>query len=341
MLGFRSNIRFASSLLDVLECDAFQSEVVIMLRRLAAIVAVVLAAGSAEPVAVAAPNGKTLPRSQRVILSSVSARGGFTESAIEVVNTGEEVILVRPHPGPIADVAGQPLKITGWAVDSHAHTVARGVLVVVDGRERFTATYGQNRADVARALHGSVYAGSGFSAAVPTAGMATGTHSLRIRVLIKNRAGFYKGSQKIQFFVTREVGLTGLVARPVATGMFMEVVDAGKPVVVLHPHHAAVVCSRGHAISVTGWAVDRTSGTPARGVVLTVDGTVGFQAMYGLKRPDVSHSLHRRAYTQSGFMVTFPTNNMKLGTHSFRIDVPAKYGKVYFTSAQKVQFILK
>jgi hypothetical protein len=72
-------------------------------------------------------------------------------------------------------------EMSGWLVDAGACAPARGVEVRLDGRIVATARYGVPRPDVARTYGNPAYARSGFRAVWSDAGLARGSHTLRLQ----------------------------------------------------------------------------------------------------------------------------------------------------------------
>jgi hypothetical protein len=85
-----------------------------------------------------------------------------------------------------------PLKIAGWAVDAAARDVASGVDIVID-ESRFPAEYPSNRADVAKYFNVPAYGRCGFSLEIPAGQLASGKHTLVVRIINRQRTGYYQG----------------------------------------------------------------------------------------------------------------------------------------------------
>lgn len=89
--------------------------------------------------------------------------------------------------------AGRPLQMSGWAVDAPAKALGSGVDIVIDGIP-FAAQYSMDRADVARALKVPAYAKAGFQLTMQAGQVSQGSHTIAVRVLSKDGAGYYEGS---------------------------------------------------------------------------------------------------------------------------------------------------
>jgi hypothetical protein len=94
--------------------------------------------------------------------------------------------------------AGTMLRVSGWAVDDRARTVAAGVVVFVDGGAETAALYGLERPDVAQVLGNPGYRDCGFTADAPTLSLAPGRHSLGLRIFNADGTGFYE--PPVRFF---------------------------------------------------------------------------------------------------------------------------------------------
>ena len=88
--------------------------------------------------------------------------------------------------------AGEPLTMSGWAVDAQSQTAAAGVDVVIDDVP-YSAQYGSSRQDVAEHLKLPAYANSGFELAMPKTAIGKGKHQLSVRVISKDRSSYWEG----------------------------------------------------------------------------------------------------------------------------------------------------
>jgi hypothetical protein len=261
-----------------------------------------------------------------------------TLSTIEIVDGGSEFDLVTARPPSLPVRRGAPMVVAGWAVDTASHTAAGGVILTVDWRWSYRATYGQSRPDVAKALHVRSYARSGFTAVIPTAQLAIGAHSLTLDVLASGSKGYFAPPAATQVFAYGVPDTSRLRRLPWRTDGLIEVVNAGSPVIVIRPGSRSVRASPRSAILVTGWAVDVPARSAARGVVLSVDQRWFFRADYGLNRPDVARALHNSGYAKSGFEVVFPLAGIPRGRHQLFLDVLAKGRGGYSQAPQTVAF---
>lgn len=97
--------------------------------------------------------------------------------------------------------AGTTLPVSGWAVDDRARTVAKGVIVFIEGGAETAARYGFERPDVAQAFGNRGYRNSGFTADASTFSLAPGRHSLGLRILNADGTGFYEPPARFFFDV--------------------------------------------------------------------------------------------------------------------------------------------
>lgn len=112
-------------------------------------------------------------------------------------------------------------------------------------------------------------------------------------------------------------------------------IDTVGPVTISIPHQEPVIIQRGEATTVTGWAVDGPSKSPAGTVVVSVDDML-FLTTYGSSRPDVAHVFSNPVYQNSGFQAVIPANQLSLGAHTVTIRVVTKDMTAYYESAQRV-----
>lgn len=106
------------------------------------------------------------------------------------------------------DVSGQdvtvtvPLRsslvVTGWGVDPLQERTAAALFVNVDGHVDVPATYGLERADVARHFGKPGYRLSGYRALVPDALLKKGPHTLRLKVLSRDRSEYRESPQAVR-----------------------------------------------------------------------------------------------------------------------------------------------
>ena len=86
--------------------------------------------------------------------------------------------------------------------------------------------------------------------------------------------------------------------------------------------------SASEPVVVAGWAIDATSGKPARRVEIVLAGQ-RFIANYGLPRPDVAASYGNPAYASAGFDLVVPSGTFPIGTHPFTVRVVTSDGGCY------------
>ncbi len=111
--------------------------------------------------------------------------------------TVELVVVARPHEEPLIFPAHDPVRVTGWAADASAHTVAQSVFVSVDGGADLPTQYGFNRSDVA-AVWGEEYLASGFEVFIPAGALAPGKHVLTIKMVPKDFRGYAASAQSVE-----------------------------------------------------------------------------------------------------------------------------------------------
>ena len=85
-----------------------------------------------------------------------------------------------------------------------------------------------------------------------------------------------------------------------------------------------------------GWAVDRTAGQPAGGVVVDLDGRLQIPALYGLERADVARDLGNSTYRYSGFRAEFATALLKPGPHRLTVMIVSADKTGYYLGDRSV-----
>jgi len=105
--------------------------------------------------------------------------------------------------------------------------------------------------------------------------------------------------------------LVSLTRLSVIKGATSEYVDAINDIRILDG--VAHVPARS-SISVSGWAVDSGSATPAAAVRIDIEGKL-YQVRYGISRPDVASVLKVPAYNPSGYEAIIPASDIGTGLH--------------------------
>lgn len=91
--------------------------------------------------------------------------------------------------------------VTGWSVDGLGRSPAVAVVLSVDEKWNFVATYGGSRPDVARALGNAVYRSSGFVATLDTALLPRGVHRLALKTVASIGTAFYEPATGMEFTI--------------------------------------------------------------------------------------------------------------------------------------------
>lgn len=121
-----------------------------------------------------------------------------TLSNIERVN---EAVLEALHEEPLHLTADEDyIIVKGWAVDAIRKDVAAEVYIVVDGI-LYPAFYSVQRVDVSQYFGVPAYRYSSFEGAIPLLHIREGPHQLSIRIMNRERTGFYASRQNVTFFV--------------------------------------------------------------------------------------------------------------------------------------------
>jgi hypothetical protein len=109
-----------------------------------------------------------------------------------------------PFPRGVAGIrvsraAGQPVKLTGWAIDDLAWRPASGVTVRLDGQAEFPAVYGLENKDVAKILQNPDFRWTGFDATIPIGKIGPGMHTLELQILRTDGEGSYDTGSVVTF----------------------------------------------------------------------------------------------------------------------------------------------
>ena len=264
-----------------------------------------------------------LTKTARPMLYAVESVGGMRTSLACMETAGCNTL---PNPPRIVLPVGIPLDVTGWAVDANAGTPAGAVLVAVDGRVDVLAehTVGDYSA-VAEVFNRPSYRTAGFAASVPTSALSEGIHMVTLLFVTHDGVSYSAMPQAITVDirpwrdVTRRADAT-LYAVEGVSGLERPIVDPSRPVVF-----------SGYAfLSLSGWAIDRAAGAPARTVYLSIDDRQMLPAEYGDDRPDVAALLGDAAYRRSAFRATIPINVLPVGSHRLRLGILAADGISYY-----------
>ncbi|HEV7396636.1 MAG TPA: hypothetical protein VGN86_09020 [Pyrinomonadaceae bacterium] len=104
-----------------------------------------------------------------------------------------------PPSGPVS-IGGdsKEVVISGWAIDHKNKKPAGGVVLVVDGKDEFTAEYGSARPDVAAFLKESNYNPVGFSISIPRSALAKGNHTISFKVISADHQEYFEPDRKVE-----------------------------------------------------------------------------------------------------------------------------------------------
>lgn len=98
---------------------------------------------------------------------------------------------IPAFPEQVTLAPGQPLQLSGWAVDDLRKRPAGGIKVVVDDKMEIQVPYGGNRADVARFKGMPNYLYVGFTVVIPAADIPPGVHTVTVVVLAGDLQSYY------------------------------------------------------------------------------------------------------------------------------------------------------
>ncbi len=168
-------------------------------RRLAPVVSVALLAGLLLYSAVASHYAITTLKERyygngRVLVAATlpgnSVSAGDIEQGIDYVLPAS--LKVRP---------GEPLAIGGWAGSARRADGVLAVFVSIDGSGAFEAVYGDSRDDVVGRTGNPNFGHAGFDLIVPTEGLAPGSHTLTLKIVPRDRSGYFQPAERRTFTV--------------------------------------------------------------------------------------------------------------------------------------------
>ncbi|MDQ2783983.1 MAG: hypothetical protein M3Y58_03150 [Chloroflexota bacterium] len=280
---------------------------------------------TAPPVAVSSP-APVLPPPTIAVDALLKASGATTYSLDSLNDTS----FATPPPMPIRIPNGTAITVRGWAVDVPNSAAAGGVILSVD-TTNYVATYGVDRPDVATALGNAAYTKSGFTMIFPANTLASGRHTIAIKILTKDHTSYYQPDQKVEI----EIGqpLEPLQQLNETTKYS---IDSLNDTSFAQPPPAPIRVPANGTITLRGWAVDTRANRVAGGVIVSVDDTMDFQATYGVERQDVADVLGDPAYRLSGFNTTFSAAALAPGMHTIRIKILTNDRTSYYQPDQQI-----
>ncbi len=247
--------------------------------------------------------------------------------AVDLIRSSTVVVPGLPSPQPLLFPTGAQLLVSGWAIDGQTRVPGRGVIVIIDGRERFHATYGLSRPDVARAVHMKAAEHSGFTVYFPTSNLSLGIHHFRMKLVSKNGTTSSVLGSRVAFQTFRLAALT----RPT---IYSVDIISGHTLT----NRGQIKIPTNAPLNIGGWAVDSGARAAAGGVLVSVDDKVAFQARYHFARPDVARVLHNQAYAVTGFNLSIPGRQLTRGSHFLRLLIVAKNYRAYYAATTTVKF---
>jgi len=125
-------------------------------------------------------------RSPKPLASSALPNNGAAFGALDQVTVDGATV---DHDRPVRVPRGAIVSMYGWAIDRRGPRLAAQIDLDLPGFGTCEVSYGFNREDVARTLHGAV-TDCGFVAALESAQIEPGTYRASLRVLAARRDGF-------------------------------------------------------------------------------------------------------------------------------------------------------
>lgn len=129
-------------------------------------------------------------------LQKLAVVTGNTSFSMDAVN-GIAPSLANNHLIIIDSQNVTTLTVTGWAIDLPSQKAAGGVFINVDGQKDYPAFYGLDRPDIAAFFGGSSYQLSGYFASFATSLLEKGPHTLSLKIVTADKAGYYASEGKI------------------------------------------------------------------------------------------------------------------------------------------------
>jgi len=137
---------------------------------------------AAPPAAAAAPGGPAAGLS-----AGLTKRAGAPAWFVDHIGGAIDPL---NHP-PAVTAADAPMLLDGFGFDAVAKRPGKGIDVVIDGKAYGTA-YPHARPDVGIYFKTPELAASGFRTTLPAGTIAAGAHTLRLRVVAADGAGYFE-----------------------------------------------------------------------------------------------------------------------------------------------------
>jgi hypothetical protein len=250
-----------------------------------------------------------------------------TPSAMGVIEALDYIDMTSPgpHETSAAIPKGAIVTVSGWATIDQEPGRCAGLYVIVDDGPPLEALYGLERPDVAEIFADESYTFSGFRAAVTTAHLEPGPHT--IALAIRDEEGDIVAIDGVESFSIASSFDDLVLEAPendtwtpiVVEGLWIdgeyteEPIDAG-------PHGI---------VSLRGWAADEPAGGVARAVFGIVGSTV-VKAFYGSPRDDVAADRGDAVWRDCGFALDVPLDGVPPGNHLLRIRMVGADGETVY-----------
>jgi hypothetical protein len=206
--------------------------------------------------------------------------------AIDILTLEDGDDRANPHTGDV-------LVIRGWAHQPGATPVFS---VVVDQTAEHPLEVGINRPDVAASLNDPKAADSGFSASVPTFGLADGEHAIAI---VASANGTRQEVARARFQLSAAVSLANLEQGRGCIDSWTD--EEGRSELI---RGTPVRVPRNQVVRLDGWIADTVAQSPAIAAFALIGEHV-VQVAYGFERLDVASELGEH-HAYSGFSAAFP-----------------------------------
>lgn len=142
------------------------------------------------------------PHSARTQALGTLPLEGLTQYSIDGAQVDVRTIPLWPRPQPkLEPYVGEPIVITGWAVDGNLRAPVKSISAVVDGESTYTTVPNIPRPDVAAKLGNPAYTPSGFSLTIPGCALAPGRHLIAFRFVASDGHGYYRSADYVHLDV--------------------------------------------------------------------------------------------------------------------------------------------
>ncbi len=181
--------------------------------------------------------------------------------------------------------------VSGWALDNATRVTT--VQVFLDGTLMGNAAYGATRPDICNQFSGPNCPNVGYAFYIDSTKLSGGSHTVMVSAIDSDSPTPDTGSTSVQFMVN---AMTSTVTAAIEAPLTGSAVSG--------------------TVTVSGWAIDASGGTPIASVQVAVDGVVAGTATYGVVRTDICSTYPGRPGCPNvGYTFSLDTTKYSLGSH--------------------------